>query len=161
MRIAPASRRGRFGEVPFALKRCLSPRMSLDRDSLVPVQPRWWGPLASTRSLEATLRTRHACPLVAPERNGQDRYTHRPDIRRPPAREFLPVALKWRNWRRSVRKNRSSDEREIVPGRSFRIGLATTNSENPTRKTAARYSPPRAEWSSASPTMAPAPAQPD
>ena len=92
--------------------------MSLDRDSLVPAQLRWLDPLASIRSPEATLRTRHACPLVAPERNGPDRYTHRPDIRRPPAREFLPVASGWRNWRRNVRKNQSADEREIVPGRS-------------------------------------------
>ena len=124
--------------------------MSLDRDSLVPVQPRWWDPLVSIRSLEATLRTTHACPLVAPERNGPDRYTHRPDIRRPPAQEFLPVALRWRNWRRSARKNQSADEREIVPGRSFCIRLATTNSENlGPGKTGARYSLRRAEWSSA------------
>src|SRR6266550_4252782 len=131
MRTAPASRRGCFGELPFALKRCLSPGMSLDRDSLVRVQPRWWDPLVSTRSLEATLRTTHACPLAAPERNRPDRYTHHPDIRPPPAQEFLPVASRWRNWRRSARKNQSADETEIVPGRSFCIRLATTNNENP------------------------------
>src|SRR5213594_716187 len=112
MRTAPAWRRGCFGELPFALKRCLSPRMSLDRDSLGPVPPRWWDPLASIRSLEATLRTTHGCPLVAPERNGPDRYTHRRDIPRPPAQEFLPLALRWRNWRRSARKNQCADERE-------------------------------------------------
>src|SRR5207244_4198860 len=135
--------------------------MSLDRDSLVPVQPLWLDPLVSTRSREATLRTTHACPLVAPERNGPDHYTHPRDIRRPPAQEFLPVALGWQNWRRNARKNQSADETEIVPGRSFRIGLATTNSESPTEKTGARYSLRRAEWSSASPRIAPGPAQRD
>src|ERR1044072_8195706 len=161
MRTAPASRRGRFGELPFALKRCLAPGMSSDRDSLVPAQPRWLDPLVSTRSLETTLRTRHACPLVAPERNGPDRYTHRLDIPRPLAQEFLPVASTWRNWRRNVRKNQSVDETEIVPGRSFCIRLATTNSGNPTGKIEARYSRWRVERSSASPRIAPVRAQPD
>src|SRR6266511_1274145 len=152
----------RFGERPFAQKQCLFLKMNLDRDSLVRAQLRWLDPLVSIRCLEATLRTTHACPLVARERNGPDRYTHRPDIRRPPAREFLPVALKWRNWRRSVRKNQCADEREIVPGRFFCIRLATTNSENlAPGKIGARYSLRCADWSSASSRIVPARERPD
>src|ERR1044072_1328230 len=102
---------------PFALRLCPSPGMSLDRDSLVPAQPRWLDPLVSARSLEATLRTRHACPLVAPERNGQDRYTHRPDIPPPLAQEFPPVALRWQAGRRIVPKTQFADEKKIVQDR--------------------------------------------
>src|SRR5215471_12616562 len=130
----------RSGELPFGPKCCLFLKMRSDRDSLVREQLRWSDRLASIRFLEARPRTTHARLPVAPERNVQDRYTHRLGIRQRPAQEFLPVASRSRNSLHSVRKNQPVGGKEIVPGRSFRIRLATTNNQNLVcRKTGAHY----------------------
>src|SRR5436190_1796341 len=162
MQTGPTASRTRFGELPFARRPCAFPKTSSDRDSRARAQLRRLGPLASTRCQETRARTTRVYLPAAPERSGPGRYTHHPDIPRRPERGFLPIALRSRNWWRSVRKNQPVDEGEIARGRSSDIRLASTNSENlVSGKTGARCLRWRADWNSVLSRIVPVGAPPD